>query len=158
MDKNESKEFQNLIEQFMRVSTQINEMHKGLIHLENGEKLPLGEIHLIECIGKHPETNVSALGDVLGITRSAVSQMAGKLTRKGLVTKSRRDGNEKETFLELTAEGEKVFAAHEKLHKDLYRELSAAMKDINQESFADFRNMMSILERHLGAYRKKYKD
>ena len=149
-------ELQSLIEQFQRISSEINSMHKGLIHLDGIGSLPLGEIHLIECVGKHPNANVTELAAILGNTKGAVSQMAGKLVKKGLVAKTRRDDNDKETILKLTEAGQQVFDAHEKLHAELYREIGEGLDGIKDESIEECRRIMSIIERYLGEYREKY--
>jgi DNA-binding MarR family transcriptional regulator len=150
-------ELQSFIEQFQRISTEINDMHKGLIRLDDIGSLPLGEIHLIECIGKHPEANVTDLAAVLGNTKGAVSQMAGKLIRKGLLVKTRRDNNEKETILKLTEDGRRVFDAHEKLHADLYREIADAMNELDGRSIDECSRILSVIEKYLGEYRRKYR-
>lgn len=152
----DENKMQNLIEQFQRISAEINDMHKGMIHLDGLGSLPLGEIHLIECIGKHPEANVTELAAILGNTKGAVSQMAGKLIRKGLAVKTRREDNDKETILRLTETGRQVFDAHEKLHADMYREIGEALNGIDSESIEECARVMTIIEQYLGEYRKKY--
>jgi DNA-binding MarR family transcriptional regulator len=58
------------------------------------EKLPVsvggnivlspGEVHSIQQIGDNKGVNINALGNIMGVTRSAASQMVGKLKKKDL--------------------------------------------------------------------------
>ena len=93
------KNLQTLIEQFMRITNTINNLHSENISFNESVALTLGEIHLIECIGKHEDTNVTEISKILGNTRGAVSQMAKKLENKGLVNKKRKEIIIKKLFL-----------------------------------------------------------
>ena len=51
----------------------------------SGDLLHCSEIHTIMAIGKNPGINVTNLSRLLGISRSAISQMMNRLKKKGLV-------------------------------------------------------------------------
>lgn len=50
--------------------------------------LSRAEIHTIAAVGDKPGINITALADILGITKGAASQMIYKLVEKGTVEKS----------------------------------------------------------------------
>ncbi len=143
---------QLLVEQFMRISNKINDMHGDAMKLSDGTALALGEIHLIECIGKHPESNVTELAEILGNTKGAVSQMAKKLEKKGLICKEKRGKNQKEIFLTLTEHGRDAFLSHEKLHEGLYEDIAKAMDSLKEEKFRELREIFDIIELHIDRY------
>lgn len=153
MDK---KKFQALIERFMRINININQMHSDCITIDGKNALTVGEIHLIECIGKHRESNVTEMAEILGRTKGAVSQMAVKLEKKGLCIKEKHGNNNKEIILSLTQEGQRVFEEHEKLHNDLYRDIASALDEIDEKSFNEIESILGITEKYLDEYKEKY--
>lgn len=86
------------------------------------------EVHLISAIFNHKEANASELAQVLGITNGAVTQVANKLVKKGLIERYKLPGNKKETYFLCTEQGEKVHYGHEDYHKKI---LVEAMKYID---------------------------
>ena len=149
-------DLQTLIEQFMRVTNTINELHKPAISLNGSIPLTLGEIHLIECIGKHPEINVTEIAKILGNTKGAVSQMAKKLEKKGLINKKKKGNNNKEIILELSDEGKKIFLEHEKLHDSLYKEILSSLNNQSLENIEFLKDTLNIIEKHTKNYKKEY--
>ncbi len=150
------KNLQTLIEQFMRITNTINNLHSENISFNESVALTLGEIHLIECIGKHEDTNVTEISKILGNTRGAVSQMAKKLEKKGLVNKKKKGNNNKEIILELSDEGEKIFLEHEKLHDSLYKEILSSLNNQSLENIEFIKDTLNIIEKHTKNYKKEY--
>jgi DNA-binding MarR family transcriptional regulator len=81
-----------------------------------GEGFPLfyAEIQLIMVIQANDGANASTLASVMKVTGGAVSQIAGKLLKKGFIESYRLPDNRKEVFFRLTESGKKVFRAHKK--------------------------------------------
>lgn len=149
-------DIQMLIEQFMRITNKINDLHGYNISLVGSTSLSLGEIHLIECIGKHPEINVTEIAKILGNTRGAVSQMAKKLENKELIIKTKKGDNNKEIILILSKEGEKIFLEHERFHVSLYKDILSSIEGANKEHIEFIKNILSTIESHTNEYKKKY--
>lgn len=139
-----------LTEQFVRINSLFESMHGECISLGGTTPLTTGEIHLIEAIGKHPDANVTDLAKVLGNTKGAVSQMAAKLEKKGLICKTRRADNDKDIILTLKEDGWFVFKEHEKLHADLYAELEQYANELEQAKV-----LMDVVEKHLNIYKER---
>lgn len=139
----------------MRITNQFDSMHSECISLGENASFTLSEIHLIDCIGKHKESNVTEIATILGNTKGAVSQMAKKLENKGMLVKAKKGENNKEVFLVLTPDGEQLFAAHEKLHADLYDDISQKMNQSSEENIANMREILNLVERYMREYRKK---
>jgi DNA-binding MarR family transcriptional regulator len=110
----------------------VREMSRGLFRILNKharlESLPFRvdedtvvthrELHAIQAIGENERTNITDLGAYFGVTKSAASQMASKLARKGLVEKESSAHSNKELQLTLTRLGWRAFELHEKFHGD----------------------------------------
>lgn len=147
---------QTLMEQFMRITNAINELHGHHISLNGSMTLALGEIHLIECIGKNPEKNVTEIAKILGNTRGAVSQMAKRLEGKGLINKTKKGDNNKEIMLQLSKEGRKIFLEHEKFHASLYGDIFNSIEGSSKENMEFIKNILNTIEEHTNKYKKKY--
>ena len=78
------------------------------------------EIHLIAYVGKHEDPNVTQLADALNMTLGGVTKLAQKLVKKNLIRSYKKNTNKKEIYFELTEDGKKLFAIHEKLHEEFY--------------------------------------
>lgn len=83
---------------------------------DTGHVLSRAEIHTVQAIGRNRHCNIKALSGALGVTMGAVSQMVARLEKKGLVSKKRAPGNDKEVALDLTEPGWRGYRAHERFH------------------------------------------
>nr|WP_243465296.1 MarR family transcriptional regulator [Oenococcus oeni] len=72
------------------------------------------EVHTIEFIGEHSETNVTAIASALYVTRGAVSKITKRLISRGLIVRYQKPDNQKEVYFKLTAQGQEVFEIHKK--------------------------------------------
>jgi DNA-binding MarR family transcriptional regulator len=80
----------------------------------DGLSLFYAEIQLIMVIKANEGVNAGTLAHIMKVTSGAVSQIAGKLLKKGLIESYRLPENRKEVFFRLTENGKKVFRAHQK--------------------------------------------
>jgi DNA-binding MarR family transcriptional regulator len=62
---------------------------------------------------------MAEIANILGVTRGAVQQMAGRLLKKGLVEKLMDKNDRKRVYLSLTPKGEIAFKGHEEYHAEL---------------------------------------
>lgn len=77
------------------------------------------EVHLIAAIFNHGDANASELSRVLDITNGAITQVADKLSCKGLIERYKVKGNKKEVYFRLTEQGEQVYWEHEEHHNKM---------------------------------------
>ena len=129
-------------------------MHTCSIGFNGGLQLAIGEIHLIECIGKHQDANVTEISNILGNTRGAVSQMAKKLEKKGLIVKTKKGDNNKEIILQLSKERNEVFLEHEKFHESLYKDILSKLGSSSEENIEFVKNIFKSIESHINQYEK----
>jgi DNA-binding MarR family transcriptional regulator len=88
------------------------------VSFDEGIKASHRELHAIQAIGENKKINITDLGTYFGVTKSAASQMAAKLVKKGFVQKEHSAHSNKELQLTLTDLGWRAFRLHEKFHGD----------------------------------------
>jgi DNA-binding MarR family transcriptional regulator len=118
----------------MRIMIKHSALEEQPIRFGESVVLTPREVHSIQAIGEHEQINIKELGDYFGITKSAASQMATKLLKKGLIKKRNPAHNNKELQLSLTKAGWKAFYAHESFHEKhmavLKKRLKAEFTDL----------------------------
>ncbi len=108
-----------IIEKIYQIFDILNEEFKQCRDYGNGLSLYHSEVHLIVAIFNHKDANASELSQVLGVTNGAVTQVADKLSKKGLIERYRLRGNKKDTYFRLTEQGEQVYWGHEMHHNKM---------------------------------------
>lgn len=97
--------------------------------------LTKAEIHTIAAVGDNPGINITALADILGITKGAASQMIYKLVRKSTVEKKVSPDSDTEVVLNLTEEGQKNYVAHSEFHRQTNDESIKLLKDMPESTY-----------------------
>jgi DNA-binding MarR family transcriptional regulator len=93
------------------------------------KNLTFHEAHTIESVGDHPGRTLSDLAGHLGVTTSTVSTMIEKLVKRGFVKRRRGTSDRRVVALYLTGKGERVYAAHRDLHRQVGEKLLALMDE-----------------------------
>jgi DNA-binding MarR family transcriptional regulator len=134
----------DLINQFSVVLNKFTALEKSPRDFGTGDRLFPSEIHVVEAIGKQPGINMTDLASVLGISKSAVTQIIGKVIKKNLVQRFNSKDNRKEVLLKLTKSGEVAFQGHQAFHArmdtaiiDRFGRLTAREYDFLSKQFAD---------------------
>lgn len=107
------------------------------------------EVHYIEFIGKNTESNVTKLAESFYMTRGAISKMAKKLIKKGVIESYQKPDNKKEIYFKLTKQGQEIYEVHEKLHKEFQERDKTVFEDITEKQFDNILNFIEKYSRHL---------
>jgi len=107
------------------------------------------EVHCVEYIGKHGNSNVTKLAESFYMTRGAISKLTKKLVEKGLIQSYQRPDNKKEIYFKLTGQGQEVFAIHEALHKEFGKRDKAVFDQITAEQFGAMLGFLEKYDQHL---------
>ena len=91
------------------------------------------EVDLLEKIGRFQECNVSRLSKICGVTKSAITQMTGKLGEKGLIEKYSPPKNKKEKYFRLTEKGLEIRKGHEDYHRQSNAEIQGYLCALGPE-------------------------
>ncbi|MBI9044610.1 MAG: MarR family transcriptional regulator [Anaerolineaceae bacterium] len=106
-------------------------MHNSMANLtryarENG--FSMSQLMTLQIIHQHGTCNVSDLGEKIGITNAAVSQLLERLVKQGLISRKEAPHDRRNKVIMLTEKGKKVFyeglSARSKWLSDLEIQLS----------------------------------
>ncbi len=113
------------------------------------------EVHFIESIGRNVDSNVTKLAESFYMTRGAISKIAKKLIKKGIIETYQKPDNKKEIYFRLTSQGNVINNIHEELHNELRERDKAVFEQITEEQFDIMLNFVEKYSRHLDAEIKK---
>ena len=100
--------------------------------------------------------NMAELGERLGLTKGAVSQMAGKLEGKGLLKKERSKRGGREVYLELTAEGIRIREEYMVLRRRMYEGVVDIAGSYSGEEIQTIRRFLRQIGEFAQNYQKKF--
>lgn len=118
-------------------------------------KLTHVEVHTIACIGDHSNLNLSTLANLRGISKSAASQMIGRLRKKGLVNKQTSPDSEAAITLTLTESGKKVYEHHKKYHENTNSGIFQILKDLPEDAGNALITALKVFNGQLDQWLKK---
>jgi DNA-binding MarR family transcriptional regulator len=147
--------YDEILEQFVRIINKYNALEKNPFDYGCGEKLYPSEIHTIEAIGKHPDVHMAEIANVLGVTRGAVQQTAGKLLKKGLVEKLMAEDDKKKVYLSLTPKGKIAFQGHEEYHGGLASYLAEHFNRLRPREAESLKDFFAGVESFMDAYNER---
>jgi DNA-binding MarR family transcriptional regulator len=141
-----------MIIDFFRLMNKFSKLSKQTFNFGTGDVLYPAEVHVIDAIGKRNGETVTGLCKLFGVTKGAVSQIVGKLSNKGYITKLRNENYGKEIILSLTPKGKQAFDAHIQLHDAIDEDFARALGDIHPEQVQQFTDILKRIESHVDVY------
>jgi len=109
----------------------------------SGDLLTSTEINTIDVVGHNSGINITDLAELRGLSKSSISQIISRLSKKNLVRKYRNTGNDKEILISLTPRGEIAFLGHKQFHAKIKEQL---MDNIGPISAEEIKNLTRICE------------
>lgn len=137
------------INNFAKIQYRINSNDKKPRKFGTSHFLHQSEIHFIDAIEPGEGSNVSQTAQKLGITNGAVTQVADKLVDKGLIKKYKKEGNKKEVYLKLTAQGTIAFESHRLFHKEINDKLIEYLDSLNAKQMEGLLGLINIIDKNL---------
>jgi DNA-binding MarR family transcriptional regulator len=113
------------------------------------------EVHYIEHIGKNADSNVTKLAESFYMTRGAISKMAKRLIKKGIIESYQKPDNKKEIYFRLTDQGQTIYRLHEDLHNEFQERDKAVFEQVPEELFDSMISFVEKYNRHLDEEIKK---
>ena len=157
MSKKKSQFIKLLDEQSNRMSNKIMLLEKKQRDYGTDVLLYPSEIHVIASIAENPETHMSGIAEILGVTRGAVMQLVIKLEKKGLVKRYKSDKDSKKVFLQLTQQGEKAAAGHKQYHKKMYEDLYTILKKYKLSDLEFIKEVNDSIEGYIDSFLEEKK-
>lgn len=111
------------IKSIYNVSGKIHHIRNMDIPLKMGIKVNTAALSTLDVINRYPELKMSEIGNAMGITKGAISQMARKLEQLELIDKHKSQNNAKDTYLVVTDKGRQALDEYYGLHDKLYNGL-----------------------------------
>jgi DNA-binding MarR family transcriptional regulator len=115
---------------------------KGLLSVDDSTlDLPLRQLRvcLTLCGGRE---SMSELSRELGVSLSAMTQVANRLERQGLVERVFDESDRRVRFLQLTAQGESLMRSHEEAQ---LRRMERCLRQMGQEEAEQVLRMLGVL-------------
>lgn len=133
-------------EAWIRVLNKMEAHERSPKDFGSGDLLHCSEIHTVMAIGKNPDINLTNLSQLLGITKSAISQMVSRLAKKDLVEKHRDPANDKEVLIRLTPRGTIAYLGHEQHHAKIYARMQQNVGDLTEDELALILRFLAAIE------------
>ena len=130
----------------MRIINKHGRIEESPIRLGTAIGLTAKEVHVIQTIGTSEGINIKSIGETLGVTKSAASQMVSKLERKGFITKNKAPDNDKEILTFLTPDGWQAFEAHKEFHERHLHTLKERLGDFPDHQLALASAILAVVE------------
>lgn len=117
---------------------------------DRGLPLSMNDVHILECIQKAKDNNMSYIAKALMITQGTLTTNISKLVQKGYVVKYKDEYDKRMTRLKLTELCDPVLKMHDEFHEQL---IEKATKDLGLE---DHVLLNEILDNILAYFRSEY--
>ncbi|MBP3038219.1 MarR family transcriptional regulator [Bacillaceae bacterium Marseille-Q3522] len=114
-----------------------------------GEPLFHSEIYTLNEIKDHEGIHITALAEICGVTKGAVSQVLKKLEQKGLIIKEKDIRNQSRLKLKLTAKGEIAYAHHLQYHEKFKKMVVEILQDVSVEKVTFTEEFLEKVEEKL---------
>jgi DNA-binding MarR family transcriptional regulator len=151
-----SRLHRDFIADITRIVNKYTALMKIPVDIGDGETLTQTEAHIIDAVGNGYGRTVTELAGLFSITKGAVSQMTGKLADRGYIVKERDPEYWKEICLSLTERGRVAFKRHAAMHRGMDRDIIKRLETISDGKLEEFRELLSIIERSVDGYIRRY--
>lgn len=147
----------DFLDVFNRIINKYNTLNKNAYDYGTGDLLHPSEIHMLTIIGRTDEQNITEISTILAVSKSAVSQIVLKLSKKGFVEKYQMANNEKSVLLKLTQKGYIAVQGYEFFKKDIFKELLIELEQLEPAQVEFLYSVMGKIDKHMDYKLEKYK-
>lgn len=146
--------FDRMQDHVLAIVDLINSGHKGGVDYGTGHRISPVEAHTIQAVGDNQGLNLTTLARAMNVTKATMSERVRKLSRQGLLRKSKALDNRKEILITLTEQGRLVQEGHEETHRKMFRFFASHYGDKTEEqlelfdrAFSDYLALARSIER-----------
>ncbi|KAB1443293.1 MarR family winged helix-turn-helix transcriptional regulator [Pseudodesulfovibrio senegalensis] len=143
---NNEEAIRHMTSRLLRIINKHDRIEELPIRIADDVELTAREIHTLQAIGQNEGGNMKTLAITLGVTKSAVSQMVGKLEKKGYARREKAPDNNKEIQAFLTESGWHAFKVHDKFHERHMRTLFRRLEDFSDPQIATVSAILAVIE------------
>ncbi|QIK70616.1 MarR family transcriptional regulator [Erysipelothrix sp. HDW6C] len=117
------------------VILKLREQERTRIHVPGYGSITPSELHIIQTIGDAKQITAQEIGNVLSISKGAVSQVVKTLTKSDLIMQSPSEKDKRSKVLTLTELGNHYYECHLQIHHDLQQKLRESLSETEQAGF-----------------------
>lgn len=130
--------FNRMQDRVLAIADLIDVGHKEGVDYGSGDRLSPVEAHTIQAVGDNQGLNLTALAQAMKVTKATMSERVKKLSRQGLLRKSKALDNRKEVLITLTEKGRLVHKGHEEMHRKMFKLFALHYGDQTEEQLELF--------------------
>ncbi len=130
--------FNHMQDKLLAIVDLLNTGHKGGVDYGTGDRLTPVEAHTIQAVGDNQGLNLTALAKIMNVTKATMSERVKKLSRQGLLRKSKALDNRKEILITLSEKGRLVQEGHEETHRRMFKYFVSYYGDQTKEQLELF--------------------
>ncbi|MEE1467184.1 MAG: MarR family transcriptional regulator [Clostridium sp.] len=114
---------------------------------DQGVKLSMTEVHILEAIKKSESNMMSAIAKRLMVTQGTLTVSTSKLVKKGYVERVRDERDKRIVRLKLTERAENILEIHNRFHEEMIERLLNELElDKEVELIQSLRNLMEFFK------------
>lgn len=125
--------FQHLLTQLIDSANHMHRYESKPRQYGTDDVLFMVECHTLEAIGDNPSITNTELANLMGKSKSAISQTINKLIKKQLLTKVPHPDNNLNQLFELTQRGTVVYNYHREFDVQNYRAIQRILDEFSDE-------------------------
>lgn len=130
--------FNRMQDKLLAIVDLLNTGHKGGVDYGTGDRLTPVEAHTIQAVGDNQGVNLTALAKIMNVTKATMSERVKKLSKQGLLRKSKALDNRKEILITLSEKGRLVQQGHEETHRRMFKSFASYYGDQTVEQLELF--------------------
>ena len=114
---------------------------------DQGVKLSMTEVHILEAIQKSESNMMSAIAKRLMVTQGTLTVSTSKLVKKGYVERVKDEKDKRIVRLTLTEKAESVIGIHDQFHEEMIEKLLNELElDKEEELIRSLKNLMKFFK------------
>nr|WP_321513888.1 MarR family winged helix-turn-helix transcriptional regulator [uncultured Pseudodesulfovibrio sp.] len=148
------EEMMPVLTQFSRAMTKYSLIDRKSFDFGVGMQLYPAEIHMVTTVDMHDAAGVTELAEELGTTKGAVSQLVGKLVKKGLLVKEPDPEHGARVIIRTTELGKKASDNHVNFHRNHDRDFLEFMSQLDDDAYETIRQFGEQMNMWMDNYLK----
>lgn len=131
----------------------VGELESAMLRDALGGRLSIGEMHMLECVGRAGEKGLSVTEAAreMEITPSSATVSLKKLEKKGYVSKRRAPEDGRRVVIRLTEKGRRTDIGHRYFHRQMAHEAEKIIPEADRAILLDgLRSIDAFLTRKAG--------
>jgi len=136
----------------LRLAGKLEEVRRKTHNFGTDVRLFEAEVHMIKAVKENEGLHATRLAEKLNVTKGAVSQIIGKLQKKGMILKIRDECNQSRLKFVLTSKGERAYEFHEAIHREFDAVIDQILCGASPEQMFFLQTFLESLEKKIESY------